>query len=530
MSPPERHVGVCSTWNETAPCNRALRRQAGGVLQGVRNAGGSPSEFATITVTDGISSGHEGMRSSLVSRDVIADSVEHTVQAAHFEGLVGVAGCDKTLPALMMVMCRLDLPSVFLYGGSALPGWFRGRPVTLLDSAEGVGRVTTGEWDQATLTALEQAAVPSAGTCPMHATASTMACVSEAIGLALPGSSGPPAAHDARERFARESGEQLMELLREDIRPSDIVTRKSLENAAAIVAATGGSSNAVLHLPAIAGELGIKFDLFDIEEVFARTPYVANLNPIGQYMSADFHQAGGVRVVIKQLLDDGLLHGDCMTVTTKTLSENHRDIEFPAFDQDVIAPIGRPLLQRGPLRVLRGNLAPDGAVVKLAGMEHPHHRGPARVFESEEETPRAILARDYSDDQVIVIRNEGPRGGPGMREMTRTSAILVGQRSSVPIITDGRFSGATRGFNVGHISPEAELGGPIGLLRDGDIVTIDLEQGLIEVELDDAELEQRRAGWSPRPTNYGSGALWKYAETVGATRRGATTGAGEIRR
>lgn len=515
-------VGVCSTWNETAPCNKALRRQAGAVMEGVDAAGAEPVEFATITVTDGISSGHEGMRSSLVSREIIADSVEHTVRSSGLEALVGVAGCDKTLPALMMAMCRLDVPSVFLYGGSTLPGSFEGRPVSILDSAEGVGRVTTGEWDEEKLRALERAAVPASGTCPMHATANTMACVSEALGLALTGSSGPPAAYDARDRYARASGKRVVGLLEDGLRPSAIVTRESLENAAAVVAATGGSSNAVLHLPAIAGELGIEFDLFDIEAVFARTPQVANLNPIGIYMSADFYRVGAVPVVIKMLLDAGLMHPDCLTVTGRTIGENHRDVTFPA-DQDVVRPLDDPVNARGPLRILSGNLAPDGAVVKIAGMDILRHRGPARVFECEEDCAAVITAREYDESGVLVIRNEGPRGGPGMREMTRTSAVLVGQRSRVPIVTDGRFSGATRGFNVGHVSPEAGVGGPIGLIRDGDVVTIDLEAGLLEVELTDEELARRRRDWKPRRNAYGSGALWKYSELVGETRGGART-------
>jgi dihydroxy-acid dehydratase len=492
-------------------------------MEGVGARGGMASEFVTITVTDGISSGHEGMRSSLVSREIIADSVEHAVRESEFEALVGVAGCDKTLPALMMAMCRLDVPSIFLYGGSTLPGTFEGRPVSILDSAEGVGRVSTGEWDAEKLRALERAAVPTAGACPMHATASTMACVSEAIGLALPGSSGPPAAFDARDRFARHSGEQVVELIRAGIRPSDIVTREALENAAAVVAATGGSSNAALHLPAIASEVGVSFDLFDIEAVFARTPQLANLNPIGVYMSADFYRVGAVPVVIKMLLDAGLMHGDCLTVTGRTIAENHHGVSFPA-DQDVVRPITDPVHQRGPLRILSGNLAPDGAIVKLAGMTSLQHRGPARVFESEEECAAAVLARDYEDTQVLVIRNEGPRGGPGMREMTRTSAVLVGQRSTVPIVTDGRFSGATRGFNVGHVSPESQIGGPIGLLRDGDVIMIDLEAGSLEVDLSVDELSTRRAAWRPEEHNYGSGVLWKYGKLVGPTRVGAVTG------
>ena len=518
------HVGVVSTWNEGAPCNATLRRQAAGVVQGVANAGGTAHEFTTITVTDGIASGHEGMRSSLVSRDLIADSVEHTAVQRGFSGLVGIAGCDKTLPGLMMAMCRLDLPSVFLYGGTALPGSFRGRPVTVLDVAEGVGRVTTGEWTIDDLSELEAVANPSAGSCPMHATANTMACVAEALGLSVSGSSSPPAVHLARDTYARESGRAAVALVERGLTARAIVTRKALENAAAIVAATGGSSNAALHLPAIAAECGIEFDLFDVGAVFARTPLLANLNPIGTYFAADLHRVGGVRVVIKLLLDAGLMHGECLTVSGQTLAEAHADVRFDR-DQDVIRPVDDPLSVRGPLAVLKGNLAPDGAIVKVAGMAVTRHRGPARVFECDEDCRAAVMARDYADGDVLVIRNEGPRGGPGMREMTKTTAVLVGQGggSKVALVTDGRFSGATRGFNVGHVGPEAALGGPIALVHEGDIVLIDIDAGELEVELGEDELARRRAAWEPRSHSYGSGALWKYANVVGPARYGAVT-------
>jgi dihydroxy-acid dehydratase len=517
-------IAATSTWNEAAPCSRALRRQVAAMKQGVAGAGGTADEFTTITVTDALSSGHEGMRSSLVSRELIADAIEHTVRAGGYDGVLTVAGCDKTLPASMMALCRLDLPGVFLYGGSTVPGTFEGRPVTLLDAAEGVGRVTTGEWTPERLRALERVACPASGACPMQATANTMACVSEAIGLALPGSSGPPASHDVRDAIARASAATAVELCRGGPRPREIVTRQALENAAAVVAATGGSSNAVLHLPAIAHECGIDFDLFDAAAVFARTPLIADLDPIGRYMAADLHAAGGVGVVIAELLGAGLLHGDCVTVTGANLAENYADVHLRT-GQDVVRPVTEPIAERGPLVALTGNLAPEGAIVKVAGISVTTHRGPARVFESEEDCTAAVLARAYREGDVLVIRNEGPRGGPGMREMTKTTAILVGQGVShtVAVITDGRFSGATRGFCVGHVGPEAALGGPIGLLRDGDMIRIDLAGSRIEVELDDAELARRRAAWSPDAPRYGSGALWKFAQLVGPARAGAVT-------
>jgi len=517
-------IGVVSTWNEAAPCNIALRRQAGAAMQGVRSAGALAYEFTAITVTDGIASGNQGMRSSLVSRELIADSVEHTVVSHSYEALVGVAGCDKTLPGLMMAMCRLDVPSVFLYGGSTVPGSLRDRRLTILDVAEGIGRFTTGELSQEELNEIEVSACPAAGSCPMQATANTMACVSEALGLALPGSAGPPAAHNARDRFARASGAAAVRLRDAGIRPRQIVTRAALENAAAVVAATGGSSNAMLHLPAIAHECGIDFDVFDVARVFERTPLIADLDPVGTYLSVDFHRVGGVEVVIRMLLDAGLMDPDCHTVTGRTIGENHADVDMPD-PRPVIRMVDDPISPCGPLRVLRGNLAPDGAVFKLAHVAAPRHRGRARVFECEEDCQRAVLARDYAAGDVLVIRNEGPRGGPGMREMTKTTAIIVGQGAGekVAVITDGRFSGATRGFCVGHVSPEAALGGPIALVRDGDVISIDADAGTIDLELSAGELQARRAAWTPRANQYGSGALWKYAQTAGSARTGAVT-------
>jgi dihydroxy-acid dehydratase len=516
-------VGVVSTWNEAAPCNITLRRQAHAVMRGVLGTGESADEFTTIAVTDGIAQGNEGMRSSLPSRDLIADSVEHVVRSHGYDALVGVGGCDKTLPGLMMAMCRLNVPSVFLYGGTALPGVHRGREITGLEVVEGVGKVSTGELSPAELAELEVAACPAAGSCPIQATANTMACVSEAIGLALPGSAGPPAVWDARDRFASRSGEAVIHLAQQGIRPRDIVTRRSLENATAIVAATGGSTNAVLHIPAIAAECGIVFDLFDMDAIFRRTPLLANLQPSGRYVQVDFHRVGGVGVVIKLLLDGGLLHGDCLTVTGRTLEEEHRAVAFPV-GQDVVRPLSEPLAPSGALTVLRGNLAPEGAVVKGGGSAR-RFRGPARVFESEEACFGAVLRRDYRSGDVLIIRNEGPRGGPGMPEMLKTTAALYGQGvgETVALVSDGRFSGATRGLCVGHIGPEAVLGGPIGLVRDGDPVTVDTAASVLDLDVSEEELARRRAAYTAPSATYGSGALWKYAQCVGPARYGALT-------
>jgi dihydroxy-acid dehydratase len=517
-------VGVASTWNEAAPCNITLRRQAAAVMQGVTKAGGDPFELTTITVTDGIAMGHEGMRSSLVSRDVIADSVEYAVRTQGYEALVGLAGCDKTLPGLMMAMCRLNIPSVFMYGGTTLPGVYRGKEITGLEVAEGIGRVSSGELSEDELGELEKAACPAAGSCPIQATANTMAGVSEALGLALPGSAGPPAVHEARDRFARSSGEAVIAMLRSGLRPREIVTREALENAAAIVAATGGSSNAALHLPAIANECGIEFDLFDVGEVFDRTPYIVDLLPSGRYLQVDFHRVGGIEIVIKLLLDAGLFHGDCLTLSGRTIGEVHADVEFPS-DQEVIRTVRSPISTTGGLATLTGNLAPDGAIVKVGQMEVERHRGPARVFDSEEECSETVLARGYEDGDVLVIRYEGPSGGPGMREMLQTTAILYGQGAGekVALISDGRFSGGTRGLCIGHIAPEAGLGGPIALIEDGDMISIDVRERTIELEVDESELARRRAAWGAREHWYGSGTLWKYSQSVGSPRYGAVT-------
>ncbi len=517
-------VGVATCWNEAAPCNIALMRQAQVVKKGVAAAGGTPREFCTITVTDGIAMGHQGMKSSLPSREVIADSVELTIRGHAYDALVGLAGCDKSLPGMMMVMCRLNVPSIFIYGGSILPGSFRGKPVTVQDLFEAVGRHSVGDMSDADLDELEKVACPSAGACGAQFTANTMATVSEAIGLALPYSAGAPAPYEIRDRFCMVAGEQIIALVTQRIRPRDIVTREALENAAAVVAASGGSTNAALHLPAIAHECGVKFDLFDVAEVFKRTPYVADLKPSGRYVAKDLFEAGGVPLLMKTLLEHGHLHGHCMTVTGRTMAENLKSVSWNA-DQDVVRAADKPLSPTGGVVGLKGNLAPEGAIVKVAGMTGLRFSGPARVFDGEEACFQAVKNRNYREGDVLVIRYEGPRGGPGMREMLATTAALYGQGmgSKVALITDGRFSGATRGFCVGHIGPEAAVGGPIALLRDGDIVELDAEAGTLNVRLSDEEFARRKRDWKPRDPEFTSGYLWKYAQQVGPARNGAVT-------
>src|SRR5215472_9906440 len=517
-------VGVATTWNEAAPCNIALGRQAQAAKKGVAAAGGTPREFTTITVTDGIAMGHAGMKSSLVSREVIADSVELTMRGHCYDAWVGFAGCDKSLPGLMMAMVRLNVPSVFVYGGSILPGRFRGRDVAVGDLFEAVGAHSAGLMTDEELHEFECVACPSAGSCGGQYTANTMACVSEAIGLALPGSAGAPAPYESRDRFAEASGEAVMALLRRRLRPRDIVTRKALENAAMVVAASGGSTNGALHLPAIAHEVGIDFDLHAVAEIFRRTPYISPLKPSGPYVAKDLFDVGGVPVLMKALLDGGYLHGDCITVTGKTIAENLRDVVVPR-NQDVVRPTSNPISPTGGVVGLKGNLAPQGAIVKVAGMKNLKFRGPVRCFDCEEDCFAAVEQRNYKPGEVLVIRYEGPRGGPGMREMLSTTAAIYGQGmgEKVALITDGRFSGATHGFSIGHVGPEAAVGGPIGLLRDGDTIVIDAVEGTLAVELSDAELAERRKTWKPRRHDYQSGALWKYAQTVGDAEKGAVT-------
>jgi dihydroxy-acid dehydratase len=517
-------VGVVSCWNEAAPCNIALMRQAQSVKKGVKDTGGTPREFCTISVTDGIAMGHQGMKSSLVSREVIADSIELTMRGHCYDALVGIAGCDKSLPGTMMAMLRLNVPSVFMYGGSILPGRFHGHDVTVQDVFEGVGMHSAGRMSDAELHELECVACPGAGACGGQFTANTMACVSEAIGLALPGSAGAPAPYETRDEYARASGEAVMKLIAHGMRPRDICTRKAFENAAIVVAATGGSTNGALHLPAMANECGIDFDLFDVAEIFRRTPYIADLKPGGKYIAKDVFDIGGVPQILKALLEGGVLHGDCLTVTGKTMAQNLEAVKFNS-DQKVIYPVSSPLSPTGGVVGLKGSLAPDGAIVKVAGLKKLAFRGPARCFDCEEDAFAAVQARNYREGEVFVIRYEGPKGGPGMREMLSTTAALYGQGSgdSLALITDGRFSGATRGFCIGHVGPEAAVGGPIALIEDGDIISIDAEKGTLDLDVDPKVLEKRRAAWKPPLNPYTSGALRKFADQVGPARFGAVT-------
>jgi dihydroxy-acid dehydratase len=517
-------VGVASCWNEAAPCNTSLMRQAHAASEGVRRAGGTPREFVTITVTDGIAMGHEGMRSSLVSREVIADSVELSMRGHSYDALVGVAGCDKSLPGMMMAMLRLNVPSAFIYGGSILPGEWRGREVTVQDIFEAVGQHSAGKMTLEDLCDLERHACPGDGACGGQYTANTMACVSEAIGLALPLSSALPAAYLDRDQYAQATGEAVMALVERNLRPRDICTREAFENAAVVVAATGGSTNAGLHLPAMAHEAGLEFTLRDVCEIMKRTPYLADLMPGGCYPAKRMGEAGGVPMLLRTLLDAGLIHGDVMTVTGKTLRENLEGVTWRD-DQDVIRPASAPLSPTGGVVGLWGSLAPDGAIVKVAGLEHRRHRGPARVFDGEEACFAAVEARQYKPGDVLVIRYEGPRGGPGMREMLSTTAAIYGQGISdkVALITDGRFSGATRGLCIGHVGPEAQAGGPIALVKDGDIIAIDADAGTLDLEVDPIELEHRARDWAARTTDYNSGAIWKFAQLVGPAYLGAVT-------
>ena len=530
-------VGVATCWNEAAPCNIALNRQAQSVKMGVKRESGTPREFTTITVTDGIAMGHEGMRSSLASREAIADTVELTMRGHCYDALVGLAGCDKSLPGMMMAMIRLNVPSVFLYGGSILPGRapkgasvpseYADRDLTVQDMFEAVGHQQNGTLSEAELEVLERVACPSAGACGGQFTANTMACVSEAIGLALPNSAGAPAPYESRDAYAEASGAAVMNLIEKNIRARDICTREAFENAARIVACTGGSTNAGLHLPAMAHEAGIDFFLEDVCEIFRDTPYFVDLKPGGQYVAKDMYEAGGVPVVMKELRKAGLLHEDCMTVTGYSIGEELDKVSLEA-DGRVVYPIETPLSKTGGVVGLKGNLAPEGAIVKIAGMEPQHllFTGPARIFECEQDAFEAVQNRTYEEGDVFVIRNEGPAGGPGMREMLATTAALSGQGmgKKVALITDGRFSGATRGFCVGHVGPEAAHGGPIALLKDGDMISLNAIEGTITVDVSDEEMAERKANWKgARPTIYGAGSLWKYAQLVGPTYLGAVT-------
>ena len=517
-------VGVVSAGNDSAPCNTTLDAQADIARKGVEQGGGMPRRFNTITVTDGIAMGHQGMKSSLVSREVIADSVELSVRGHCYDALVGFAGCDKSLPGIMMAMLRLNVPSIFVYGGSILPGRYHEKDVTVKDVFEIVGKYAAGACPLSEVEELERVACPGHGACGGQYTANTMACVGEAIGLSLPNSNMAPAPYSTRDQIAHAAGVQVMDLLAKNIRPRDICTREAFVNAARIVAATGGSTNGALHLPAMAHEAGISFDLFDVAEAFKTTPYMADLQPGGQFVARDMYDAGGVYMLMKSLLAEGLLYGDCMTVTGKTLGENIDEITWNP-NQKVIYPATAPITPTGGVVGLRGTLAPDGAIVKVAGMDRLTFTGPAQVFDCEEDCFAAVEAREIREGSVIVIRYEGPKGGPGMREMLSTTAALYGQGmgEKVALITDGRFSGATRGFCIGHVGPEAAECGPIALIEDGDEIMIDAETGVIDLNVSAEILEERRKHWTPRATDYGSGAIWRYAQNVGPAYKGAVT-------
>jgi dihydroxy-acid dehydratase len=517
-------VGLASAGNNSAPCNTTLDAQADAAQAGVIAGGGMPRRFNTITVTDGIAMGHQGMKSSLVSREVIADSVELSVRGHCYDALVGFAGCDKSLPGMMMAMLRLNVPSIFVYGGSILPGSYHGKDVTVVDVFEAVGQYAAGGCPLQELIELEKVACPGHGACGGQFTANTMACVGEAIGLSLPNSNMMPAPYRGRDEIARAAGDQVMALLEANIRPRDICTREAFINAARVVAATGGSTNGALHLPAMANEAGIEFDLFDVAEAFKSTPYIADLKPGGKYVAKDMYEAGGVYMLMKTMLEGGFLDGNCLTVTGKTLGENIDQVTWNP-DQKVIYDVKTPITATGGVVGLRGSLAPDGAIVKVAGMHRLQFSGPARVFDCEEDCFAAVEARNIVEGCVIVIRYEGPKGGPGMREMLSTTAALygLGLGEKVALITDGRFSGATRGFCIGHVGPEAADGGPIALVEDGDIISIDAAVGTIDLDVADDMLAERRARWQPRTNDYQSGALWRYAATVGPAYKGAVT-------
>ncbi len=517
-------VALASAGNDSAPCNTTLNAQADAARRGVEQGGGMPRRFNTITVTDGIAMGHQGMKSSLVSREVIADSVELSVRGHCYDALVGFAGCDKSLPGMMMAMLRLNVPSIFVYGGSILPGRFHDRDVTVVDVFEVVGKYAAGACPLSEVHELEKVACPGHGACGGQFTANTMACVGEAIGLSLPNSNMVPAPYTTREQIAVAAGAQVMELVARNLRPRDICTRSAFINAARVVAATGGSTNAALHLPAMASEAGIDFDLFDVAEAFKSTPYIADLKPGGKYVAKDMYEAGGVYMLMKTMLAGGLLDGDCLTVTGKTLGENIDQVTWNP-DQKVIYDVATPITPTGGVVGLRGSLAPDGAIVKVAGMHRLQFEGPARCFDCEEDAFAAVEARRINEGEVIIIRYEGPKGGPGMREMLSTTAALygLGMGEKVALITDGRFSGGTRGFCIGHVGPEAADGGPIALVEDGDPIRIDAEAGTIDLLVDAGLLAERRARWQARENDYGAGALWRYAQNVGPAYKGAVT-------
>jgi dihydroxy-acid dehydratase len=521
-------VGIVSSWNEVTPCNLPLDRLAKQAKLGVRDAGGFPIEFVTIAVSDGISMGHEGMRASLVSREVIADSVETVMHAERLDGMVTFAGCDKSLPGMVMAAVRLDVPSVFLYGGSILPGHHEGQDITIQDVFEAVGARARGTIDDEQLGAIERAACPSEGSCGGMFTANTMASAIEALGLALPGSSSPAAPDPRRDEFARRSGAAVVALLEQGISARRIITREALENAIAVVMAVGGSTNAVLHLLAIAREAEVELDLTDFDRIGRQVPHIADTKPGGRFVMNDIDRIGGVPVIMKELLDAGLLHGDALTVTGRSIGEELESMDVPAPDGTIVHPLSAPLHADGGIAILRGSLAPEGAVVKIAGIPPEQHRfeGPARVFDGEQGAMEAVLTGQIVAGDVIVIRYEGPKGGPGMREMLAvTSAVKgAGLGSTVALLTDGRFSGATHGFCIGHVAPEATDGGPIALVAEGDRIRIDVPARTMELLVDETELRRRREAWTPLAPRYTRGVLAKYAKLVSSASQGATTG------
>lgn len=523
-------VGVAHTWNEATPCNMSMNFLAQEAKRGIREMGGTPREFVSIAVSDGIGMGHEGMKASLPSREVIADSIELMMRAHCYDALYGMAGCDKSLPGTLMAIARLNLPSIFVYGGTIKPGKFRGRDVTIQTVYEAVGQREAGQITDEDLYELECAACPGIGSCGGLFTANTMSSVSEALGMALPGNASPPAVDEARKVIAYESGKALMRLMHRGILPSDIMTKEAFENALAVVLAMGGSTNVALHLPAIAHELGIKLTFDDFTRVTCRTPHIADMTPGGKYVMEDLHRIGGVPVVMKTLLDAGLLHGDCMTVTGKTVAENLKKVKNAEqlTKQDVVYPVSRPLRESGGMVIVKGNLAPEGGVVKVAGVKNLRHVGPARVFDDEQSCAEAVARREIKPGDVVVIRYVGPKGAPGMPEMLSVTAAIRGQGLGydVALLTDGRFSGATTGLMVGHIGPEAFVGGPIAALRDGDIIEIDASnpaKGKLNVKLSREEIARRLKKWKQPKPHYASGALAKYARLVGRACDGAVT-------
>lgn len=517
-------VGLVSAGNEVTPCNVTGPMLTEAAQRGVRAAGGVGLQFATIAVSDGISMGHEGMRASLVSREVIVDSVELVMHAERFDAMVTVAGCDKSLPGMLMAAARTNLPSVFLYGGSSLPGRYRGQDISIVDVFEGIGAVSEGRMSQQELDEIERSACPGAGSCAGMFTANTMASVGEAIGMSLPGSASVPAIDSRLEEYAVRSGEAVMALLADNVRPRTIMTREAFENAITVVMALGGSTNAVLHLLAIAREAGVDLELEDFDRIGRRTPHIGDLKPFGAYHMSDLDRVGGVPVVLRALLDEGLLHGDVPTVTGRTLAENLDGVTFPA-DQDVIRPADEPIAADGGIAILRGSLAPQGAVVKKAGVPVDVFEGRAKVFDGEQGALEALFEHRIEAGDVVVIRTEGPKGGPGMREMLQITAAIkgAGLGKDVLLITDGRFSGGTTGLCVGHVAPESEVGGPIGLVHEGDKIRIDIPNRTLDVLVDEATLDERAANWKPHPPRYTTGVLAKYAKLAGSAEHGATT-------